>query len=276
MVLTPQHFVPKELVATQSLIPSKTNLESQLPKVGERSIAPNQIFIVLNAAGLRRAAQPAVHEILRVSFIQNVGTVWVYSEDSGPGLNGEAPSAESQHANFGSFAQSSGWTGSNGFLVSHLPPGAVSLVAAIALQKWLNSWFLARATRFLGDAAANLTARLAGEGLLRAGGRVVVRVLGRIALFGVKWLIGPIIGSLIALGLQELWSYLMKEYVLLCRVVNYDAHATYTVTDAYGVNEEITDPDFAASEIPMMDLAGTQRTIPGLPFPITIDENIAY
>ncbi|KAJ7210828.1 hypothetical protein GGX14DRAFT_565425 [Mycena pura] len=213
---------------------------------------------------------------LRVSFIQNVGTVWVYSEDSGPGLNGEAPSAESQHANFGSFAQSSGWTGSNGFLVSHLPPGAVSLVAAIALQKWLNSWFLARATRFLGDAAANLTARLAGEGLLRAGGRVVVRVLGRIALFGAKWLIGPIIGSLIALGLQELWSYLMKEYVLLCRVVNYDAHATYTVTDAYGVNEEITDPDFAASEIPKMDLAGTQRTIPGLPFPITIDENIAY
>lgn len=143
---------------------------------------------------------------LRVSFIQNVGTVWVYSEDSGsngekhisnalshalmPACTGEPPS-ESQHANFGSFAASSGWTGTNGFLVSHLPPGAVALAAAVALQKWLNSWFLARATRFIGDAVANLTARLAGEGLLRAGGRVAARAFGNIAQFGSKSVFSP-------------------------------------------------------------------------------------
>lgn len=78
-------------------------------------------------------------------------------------------------------------------------------------------------------------------------------------MFECRWLIGPTLGALIALGLEELWNYLRKEYVLLCRVVNYDAHATYTVTDSYGVNEEISDPEFAASEIPMMDVAGEYR-----------------
>lgn len=84
-----------------------------------------------------------------------------------------------------------------------------------------------------------------------------------------------------------------KDYVLTCRVVNYDPKHTYTITDSYGVNEEISDPEFAPSRLPAMDAAGefvnremssvahhhasgTQRWIPGVPFPVTLEQSIAY
>lgn len=89
-------------------------------------------------------------------------------------------------ARIGSFSSAGNMSEVANFFFTHLPPGVIGIGVAIALQRWYNVHFLQRATRFVNNAVQVLTDRLAGQGAIRAGGRVAVRVLGAIARVGAK------------------------------------------------------------------------------------------